>query len=83
MSDAAWLARVGVEAGGLEAGEVEQELASAEAQRLVDGEARRAREEEGVQAVPAVTVQGRYRVGGYQEGEVFESLFERIWTERG
>lgn len=32
----------------------------------------------GVEAVPCVTVQERFRVGGFQETEVFEALFDKI-----
>lgn len=46
--------------------------------RRVDEVAERARREFGVEAVPCVVVQGRYKVGGYQEGVVFERLFDKI-----
>ena len=39
--------------------------------------------ERGVRAVPCVTMQGRYRVGGYQEQGVFENLFDKILKNGG
>ncbi|KAL7817629.1 thioredoxin-like protein [Trichoderma aethiopicum] len=77
LSDEAWLAAVGAEAGGMAEslllGDDEEEQG-----RRVDEVAERARREFGVEAVPCVMVQGRYKVGGYQEGVVFERLFDKI-----
>lgn len=42
---------------------------------------RRAKEVVGITAVPSYVVQGRYRVGGQQQSEVFLRLFERIRLE--
>lgn len=83
VSDAAWLRQIGVEDVGLSEAVVESELASAEAGRMVDEEVRTAREDDGVGAVPCVTIQGRLRLGGYQEGDVFEKQFEKILSEKG
>lgn len=68
---------VGVGAGIPEA-VVRTGLEDEEAGRRVDALAQAAREVIGVEAVPCVMVQGRYKVGGYQEGHVFESLFDKI-----
>jgi len=38
-------------------------------------------EERGVEAVPCVIVLGRYKVGGFQREDVFETLFDRIRAE--
>jgi predicted DsbA family dithiol-disulfide isomerase len=43
----------------------------------VDAEVKVAAGEMGIKAVPAYTVQGRYRIGGYQPPQVFESVFEK------
>lgn len=54
------------------------QLDSPELNARVDAEMVRARREVGVMAVPSYVVNGRYRVGGWQEPGVFERLFERI-----
>ncbi|KAL7951840.1 thioredoxin-like protein [Trichoderma barbatum] len=77
LSDEAWLVGVGVAAGIPEA-VVRLGLEDEDAGRRVDAMAEAARDVIGVEAVPCVMVQGRYKVGGYQEGHVFESLFEKI-----
>ncbi|RFU74481.1 dsba-like thioredoxin domain [Trichoderma arundinaceum] len=77
LSDEAWLVAVGVAAGMPEAA-ARLALEDDEAGRRVDALAEAARSQFGVEAVPCVMVQGRYKVGGYQEGHVFESLFEKI-----
>ncbi|KAI9900630.1 hypothetical protein N3K66_004892 [Trichothecium roseum] len=92
--DEAWLAEVATGTGtgttteteggpgvGLDAESVARALASPEAAREVDDEAAVARAERAVEAVPCVTMQGRYRVGGYQDAKVFEDLFEKIYRE--
>lgn len=82
ISDEAWLAEVATGTGtGLDAASVARALASPEAAREVDDEAAAARAERAVEAVPCVTMQGRYRVGGYQDAKVFEDLFEKIYRE--
>lgn len=83
LTDEAWLVDVGREAGGLGAADVRRALASDVAGTGVDEEVRSASVERGVKAVPCVTVQGRYRVGGYQEEGVFADLFEKIWSNGG
>lgn len=77
LSDDAWLVTVGVAAGIPEA-VVRSGLEDEEAGRRLDAVAQAARDVMGVEAVPCVMVQDRYKVGGYQEGHVFESLFEKI-----
>ncbi|UKZ50180.1 hypothetical protein TrVGV298_004436 [Trichoderma virens] len=77
LSDDAWLVSVGVAAGMPEA-VVRLGLEDEDAGRRVDAMAGAARDVIGVEAVPCVMVQGRYKVGGYQESQVFESLFEKI-----
>ncbi|PTB68935.1 thioredoxin-like protein [Trichoderma citrinoviride] len=79
LSDEAWLAAVGAAAAGMDEDVVRKGLADDdEAARRVDAVAEAARDVIGVEAVPCVMVQGRYKVGGYQEGHVFESLFDKI-----
>ncbi|KAH6605682.1 hypothetical protein Trco_004835 [Trichoderma cornu-damae] len=77
LGDEAWLVTVGVAAGVPEA-VVRLALEDEDAGRRVDALAEAARDVIGVEAVPCVMVQGRYKVGGYQEAHVFESLFEKI-----
>ncbi|KAK1248745.1 hypothetical protein MKX08_006965 [Trichoderma sp. CBMAI-0020] len=77
LSDAAWLVAVGVAAGIPEAA-VRAGLDDDEAGMRLDAVAQAARDVMGVEAVPCVMVQDRYKVGGYQEGHVFESLFDKI-----
>ncbi|KAK5995037.1 hypothetical protein PT974_03430 [Cladobotryum mycophilum] len=77
VSDEAWLVQVGVQAG-LPEEVVRLEMEDEDASRRVDAEAEMAREVRGVEAVPCVMVQGKYKVGGFQEGHVFEGLFDKI-----
>lgn len=77
LGDDAWLVTVGVAAGIPEA-VVRSGLEDEEAGRRLDAVAQAARDVMGVEAVPCVMVQDRYKVGGYQEAHVFESLFEKI-----
>ncbi|KAL6874986.1 thioredoxin-like protein [Trichoderma novae-zelandiae] len=77
LSDGGWLVAVGA-AAGLEEGVARAGLADEGAGARVDAVAEAARDVIGVEAVPCVVVQGRYKVGGYQEGHVFESLFDKI-----
>ncbi|PON28640.1 hypothetical protein TGAM01_v202487 [Trichoderma gamsii] len=77
LSDAAFLVSVGVAAGISEAA-VRAGLDDDEAGTRLDAVAQAARDVIGVEAVPCVMVQDRYKVGGYQESHVFESLFEKI-----
>lgn len=60
------------------ADEVEAYLDSAGACARVERETARARHEIGVSAVPSYVVNGRFRVGGKQEPEVFLGVFERV-----
>ena len=81
VSDEAWLVTIGRDAGGLPEDIVRTDLRDDDNARFVDDEAEAAVEEKGIEAVPCVLVLGRYKVGGYQEQEVFEKLFDRIWNE--
>lgn len=81
ISDEDVLVSLGSETAGLPADVVRSDLRDDDNGRFVDDEAEAAVEEKGVEAVPCVTVLGKYKVGGYQEQEVFEKLFERIWAE--
>ena len=74
---------VGKEAGGLAPKDVRRALASEEAGAGVDDEVRSAIVERDVRAVPCVTMQGRYRVGGYQDERVFMDQFEKILANSG
>ncbi|KJK81972.1 hypothetical protein H634G_03235 [Metarhizium anisopliae BRIP 53293] len=81
ISDEDVLVSLGSETAGLPADVVRSDLRDDDNGRFVDDEAEAAVEEKGVEAVPCVTVLEKYKVGGYQEQEVFEKLFERIWAE--
>ncbi|GJN72026.1 hypothetical protein PLICBS_006097 [Purpureocillium lilacinum] len=81
VSDEEWLVVVGRDAGGLPADVVRAELRDDDRGREVDDEAEAAVEERGVEAVPCVIVLGRYKVGGFQREDVFETLFDRIRAE--
>ncbi|EFY90512.1 DSBA-like thioredoxin domain protein [Metarhizium acridum CQMa 102] len=81
ISDEDVLVSLGSEIAGLPADVVRSDLRDDDNGRFVDDEAEAAVEEKGVEAVPCVTVLGKYKVGGYQEQEVFDKLFERIWAE--
>ena len=81
VSDPDWLVEVAAKVAGIDGAAVKRALASPDTLQEVDEEAASAKGERGVEAVPCVTMQGRYRVGGYQEVKVFEDLFEKIYTE--
>lgn len=82
VSDRAFLAEVALEVGlcGSEE-EVLARLDDAGARAEADALDRRAKEAVGITAVPSYVVQGRYRVGGQQQSEVFLRLFDRIRLE--
>lgn len=82
VSDRAFLAEVALEVGlcGSE-DEVLARLDEEGVRTEADALDRRAKEVVGITAVPSYVVQGRYRVGGQQESEVFLRLFERIRLE--
>lgn len=65
---------------GLGPRDVEAVLDSERAGEVVDAEVLRAKKA-GVTGVPTFTVQGRWRVGGNQEPDVFLRVFERITDE--
>lgn len=83
LTDESWLVGVGEKAGGLSGKDVKRVLRSEEAGCSVDEEVRSASVDRQVQAVPCVTMQGWYRVGGYQEEHVFRETFEKIWSNGG
>lgn len=82
VSDRVFLAEVALEVGlcGSEE-EVLAHLDDAGARAEADALDRRAKEAVGITAVPSYVVQGRYRVGGQQQSEVFLRLFDRIRLE--
>lgn len=82
VSDRAFLAEVALDAGlcGSEE-EVLVRLDDEGARAGADALDRRSKEVVGIAAVPSYIVQGRYRVGGQQEAEVFLRLFDRIRLE--
>ena len=82
ISDEVWLAERAVSVAGLEKEEVGRCLGSEEAGLDVDSMVQQARiGKADVLAVPCVTVQGRFRIGGFQETPVLEALFDRMWKE--
>lgn len=84
ISDRIFLTEVALEAGlcGSEE-EVLARLDDEGARARADALDRRAKEVVGITAVPSYVVQGRYRVGGQQDAEVFLRLFDRIRLEGG
>lgn len=76
------LIRVGVETAGLTEQDIRLELADDDAETRLNREVELAREVASVEAVPCVTVLGRFKVGGYQEEHVFEKLFQKIYEEQ-
>lgn len=81
ISDGDWLAALGRDVAGLPEDVVRAELRDHGRARLVDEEAEAAVAEEGVEAVPCVLLLGRYKVGGYQDEDVFVKLLDRIRDE--
>ncbi|OHE90503.1 DSBA-like thioredoxin domain-containing protein [Colletotrichum orchidophilum] len=77
ITDRHYLVATAAAAAGLDVAEAEAALDSDRAGELVDGEVVRARKA-GVTGVPTFTVQGRWRVGGNQEPDVFLRVFERV-----
>ncbi len=83
LSDAEVLAQVAAADGlGLDREDVFLELADDDATRRVDREVEAAREVRGIEAVPCVTVLGRFKVGGFQDAQVFTDLFDKIYDEK-
>ncbi|KXH59404.1 DSBA-like thioredoxin domain-containing protein [Colletotrichum salicis] len=77
ISDRAYLIKTAAAAAGLDEADVEAALDSGRAGEVVDEEVVGARKA-GVTGVPTFTVQGRWRVGGNQEPDVFLRVFERV-----
>jgi predicted DsbA family dithiol-disulfide isomerase len=71
---------VGRTVGQLDDTDMRAELLGPEAGKALEEEVRSAAVG-GVEAVPCVTVQNRFRVGGYQEADIFEGLFDKIRRE--
>lgn len=80
VSDESWLVDVGLRAGLSEV-IMCKEFDSYAARKGVDGAAKEAKESDGIKAVPSITIQGKYRVGGYQEHSVFEKVLEKLCKE--
>ncbi|OLN86269.1 Uncharacterized protein YwbO 2 [Colletotrichum chlorophyti] len=76
ISDREFLLAAAVEAG-LDEVEAAAVLESGRAGQMVDDEVIRARRA-GITGVPTFTVQGRWRVGGNQDPDVFLRVFERV-----
>lgn len=81
ITDEDWLVAIGVEAG-IPEGRVRLELEDEDAGRRIDAEVEENQQLRGVEAVPCVVVQGKYKVGGYQEAPVFQNLFDKIRMAR-
>lgn len=82
LSDADVLARIAADGLGLSREDVFLELADDDATRRIDREVETAREARGIEAVPCVTVLGRFKVGGFQDSQVFTDLFTKIYEEK-
>ncbi len=82
VSDPEVLVRVAAAAMGLAERDVRLELADEDAARRIDRDVEESREVRGIEAVPCVTVLGRFKVGGYQEEQVFADLFAKIYDEK-
>ncbi|OAA74389.1 DSBA-like thioredoxin domain protein [Akanthomyces lecanii RCEF 1005] len=83
VSDPDVLAQVAAADGlALDREDVFLELADDDATRRVDREVEAAQEARGIEAVPCVTVLGRFKVGGFQESHVFTDLFAKIYEEK-
>ncbi|KAF5021067.1 hypothetical protein F66182_6900 [Fusarium sp. NRRL 66182] len=80
IADEAWLMHVGRTEGGLEDKAIKAVLQCPDVGKLLEEQVRSAAVG-GVEAVPCVTVQKRFRVGGFQEADVFEGLFDKIRRE--
>ncbi|RGP60854.1 hypothetical protein FLONG3_10706 [Fusarium longipes] len=80
IANESWLMHVGRTAGKLDDAAMRAALRGPEADNALEEEVRSAAVG-GVEAVPCVTVQNRFRVGGYQETDIFEGLFDKIRRE--
>lgn len=76
ISDRKFLLAI-AEGAGLDVHQAAQVLDSDRAGELVDKDVLRARNA-GITGVPTFTVQGRWRVGGNQDPDVFLRVFERV-----
>lgn len=82
VSDPDVLVRIAAAAVGLSERDVRLELADEDASRRIDREVEESREVKGIEAVPCVTVLGRFKVGGFQEEQIFADLFAKIYEEK-
>ncbi|RKL09743.1 hypothetical protein BFJ68_g8881 [Fusarium oxysporum] len=80
IADEAWLMHVGRTEAKLEDSDMRAALLGPGLGKSLEDEVRTAAIA-GVEAVPCVTVQKKFRVGGYQESDIFESLFDKIRRE--
>ncbi|KAF5666894.1 dithiol-disulfide isomerase [Fusarium denticulatum] len=80
VADEAWLMHIGRTEAKLEDSDMRAALLGPGLGKTLEDEVRTAAIA-GVEAVPCVTVQKKYRVGGYQESDIFESLFDKIRRE--
>ncbi|KPM38788.1 hypothetical protein AK830_g7761 [Neonectria ditissima] len=80
VTDKAWLVAVG-RSVGLDEADVIRALECEATGMVIEDEVRAAMDSH-VIAVPSVMVGGRFRVGGYQEAELFEGVFDRLRRER-
>lgn len=82
IADEQELMQIAVDGLGLEREDVRMELADEDATKRIDHEVEEAREIRGIEAVPCVTVLGRFKVGGFQDSQVFTDLFTKIYDEK-
>ncbi|KAJ4005099.1 hypothetical protein NW766_011244 [Fusarium irregulare] len=81
ITNESWLMYVGRTEGQLDDTEMRAALLGPEAGKALEQEVRSAAVG-GVEAVPCITVQNRFRVGGYQDSDIFEGLFEKVRREK-
>ncbi|KAF5239398.1 hypothetical protein FAUST_4963 [Fusarium austroamericanum] len=80
ITNESWLLHIGRTEGKLDDDAMRAALMGPETGKMLEEEVRSAAVG-GVEAVPCVTVQNRFRVGGYQEANIFEGLFDKIRRE--
>lgn len=80
IANASWLMHVGRTEGQLDEDDMKAALLGPDAGKALEEDVRSAAVG-GVEAVPCVTVQNRFRVGGFQEADIFEGLFDKVRRE--
>ncbi|OBS23737.1 hypothetical protein FPOA_04285 [Fusarium poae] len=80
ITNESWLLHVGRTEGKLDDDAMRAALMGPETGKVLEEEVRSAAVG-GIEAVPCVTVQDRFRVGGYQAANIFEELFDKIRRE--